>query len=46
MVAWTGGALLLFFILCASGVILASILRGRHAALRHRLVWHGCARSC
>ncbi len=39
MLAWTGGALLLFFILCASGVILASILRGAYAAAV--IAWFG-----
>ena len=39
MVAWTGGALLLFFILCASGLILASILRGAYAAAV--IAWFG-----
>ncbi len=33
MVAWTGGALLLFFVLCAAGLLLASTLRGRQATL-------------
>ena len=45
MVAWTGGALLLFFILCAFGLILSSILRGAYAAVV--IAWFGlCARSC
>ena len=39
MVAWTGGALLLFFILCASGLILSSILRGAYAAVV--IAWFG-----
>jgi len=39
MTAWTGGALLLFFILCASGLILACILRGGYAAAV--IAWFG-----
>jgi hydrogenase-4 component B len=32
MVEWSNGALLLFFILCAAGLLLSSVLRGRYAA--------------
>ena len=39
MVALTGGALLLFFVLCATGLVLSSILRGRYAALL--IAWFG-----
>jgi hydrogenase-4 component B len=39
MAAWTGGALLLFFILCATALILASILRGGHVAFL--IAWFG-----
>jgi hydrogenase-4 component B len=39
MAAWTGGALLLFFVTCAAALILTSILRRSHSAFL--IVWLG-----
>ena len=39
MAAWAGGAILLFFVLCGTALILSSIFRGRYASFA--IAWFG-----
>lgn len=39
MAAWTGGALLLFFVFCAAGIVLSAFVSNKHAA--SIIAWNG-----